>query len=273
MKVGANLGTMADSYIMRAGPRDAETLTQLLFKATFNTAPYLWLFETTEIRRDRLPDLLRVYVEHALANGLVYTTQDRAAAALWHTHRGGPLEADPVHAARIAAAVGADYEDRARAYAACTSAARTTEPHNYLHIAAVDPAKQRRGIGTRLLAACHEDLAQTGRPAQLAAYDEDTRGLCRRSDYADVAGPAITLPWAQARLLPMRRPWIPRLKQHVTVREHVAGWSGEHGLAISLQPLACKRPVQVAIDDDELRDFALDELEPTDPHEPEPGGA
>jgi GNAT superfamily N-acetyltransferase len=196
--------------IVRAQPRDAEVLAQVVSEAFFSIAPCVWLFPNDEVRRELLPALLRVDVEQALANGIVYTTEDRSAAALWYIHEGGPLKADAGYDARIAEAVGPEHVDRIHAFEAATRAVRPTEPHDYLFIAAVDPAKQRQGIGSKLLTACHQELAKGGRPAYLEASDEGTRSVYLGLDYVDADGPGILLPGPEkTRLYPMRRPWIP----------------------------------------------------------------
>lgn len=196
--------------IVRAQPRDAEVLAQLIFRAFFSIAPCVWLFPNDEVRRERLPALLRVDVEHALANGIVYTNEDRSAAALWHIHHGGPVKPDLDYDARIAEAVGPDHVDRVHTFEASTEAARPTEPHDYLFIAAVDPDKQRQGIGSKLLTACHRALADGGRPAYLEASDEGTRSVYLGLGYVDADGPGIVLPGPEkTRLYPMRRPWSP----------------------------------------------------------------
>jgi GNAT superfamily N-acetyltransferase len=200
--------------IVRAEPRDAEVLARVVYNAFQNIAPCVWLFPNDEDRQKYLPALLRMDVEEALEGGLVYTIEDRSAAALWYVHHGGPFKADPGHDARVVEAVGPEHAARIRAFGACTGAVRPAEPHDYLFIAAVDPAKQRQGIGSRLLAACHRELAQAGRPAYLEASDEGTRSVYLGLGYADTEGPGIVLPGPEkTRLYPMLRPSAPAVSQ------------------------------------------------------------
>lgn len=273
MSTGTVRAEGTDVRVIRATASDADAVTRVIERAFFDIAPCVWLFPDRAARSERLPALLRAQVEHALAHGIVYTTPDRDAAALWYIHRGGPYHADPQYAARLAAAVGPDHADRLRTFEACTDAVRPTDPHDYLFIAAVDPTKQRQGLGSQFLTGCHRELAPAGRPAYLEASDEDTRRLYLRLHYADAEGEGIVLPGPEAtRLHPMLRRWIPLPGQRVTVRDEVDRWAGVSGRVTSLNPITCDpkaRPVHVAIDGDEVRDFALKELRPERPHDPD----
>jgi GNAT superfamily N-acetyltransferase len=272
MTGGAVRGTYADTPIARATSRDVDALMRVIYPAFFNIAPCKWLFPDPGVREVRLPALLRAQVEHALEHGIVYTTVDLTAAALWHIHHGGPHQSDPAYAARIVEAVGPDHAERIRTFEACTEKVRPAEPHNYLFIAAVGPDWQRRGIGSALLSGCHRELASTGRPTYLEASDPGTRRFYVEQDYVDASGPGIVLPGPdETGLYPMDRPWIPILDQRVTVREEVDHWSGANGRVSSLSPPATARPVHVLIDgEDDPCDFAPGELRPERPREPAP---
>jgi hypothetical protein len=260
-----------DTYIVRASATDAEALTRVILGAFFDIAPCAWLFPAPEVRRERLPAMLREDVEHALAHGIVYTTVDRAAAALWYIHPGGPIQNDHAHVARIVEAVGPDHAERVRVFEACTRAVRPTEPHDYLFIAAVDTGKQRHGLGARLLAGCHRDLAQAGRPAYLEASDEGTRRFYLGLEYEDAVGRRIELPGqSNTTLHPMHRPWIPAPQQRVSVRNDVPDWGGANGRVTYLRAPTAQRRVRVAIAGDETRDFALSEIRPHQPSDPNP---
>ena len=58
-------------------------LSQVIADAFFDLAPCRWLIDDLAARREIFPGFFRMYVEHAMADGLVYTTAGRTAAALW----------------------------------------------------------------------------------------------------------------------------------------------------------------------------------------------
>ena len=72
-----------DTTIVRAGPADIDVLSQVIADAFFPLAPCRWLIPDEAARREILPGFFRMYAEHALADGVVYTTAGRTAAALW----------------------------------------------------------------------------------------------------------------------------------------------------------------------------------------------
>ena len=57
-----------------------EVLSQVIADAFFPLAPCQWLIPDPAARRDILPGYFRMYVEHAMADGLVHTTPGRDAA-------------------------------------------------------------------------------------------------------------------------------------------------------------------------------------------------
>lgn len=58
-------------------------LGQVIAEAFFNLPQSRWLVPHPGARRAIFPFYFQIAVEHALANGLVQTTPDRDAAALW----------------------------------------------------------------------------------------------------------------------------------------------------------------------------------------------
>jgi hypothetical protein len=57
-------------------------------------------------------------------------------------------------------------------------------------------------------------------------------------------------------------PWRPAPGERVIVRDHVPGWAGQAGTVKAVGPRSLPRPVKVRLDDEDERDFALDELAP-----------
>jgi hypothetical protein len=69
--------------IVRAGEADIEVLSQVIADAFLPLAACQWLIPDQAARREIFPGYFRMYVEHAMADGLVHTTPGRDAAALW----------------------------------------------------------------------------------------------------------------------------------------------------------------------------------------------
>jgi len=182
----------AAHLITRAGTDDVEVLSQVIADAFLDLAPCQWLIADRDARRVIFPDYFGMYVVHAITDGLVYTTADRGAAALW-IPRTGPAEPTEAGDELLAEITGQwaerfvvfDQELNARHLAGVA--------HHHLAILAVSPDRQGQGIGTALLNAHHVALDQEGVTAYLEASDELTRSIYLRHGYADWGNP-IQLP-------------------------------------------------------------------------------
>jgi hypothetical protein len=71
----------AARILARADETDVDTLSQVIAEAFFDLPPSRWLVEDPAARRAIFPAYFRLYVEHAMAVGLVHTTPDRDAVA------------------------------------------------------------------------------------------------------------------------------------------------------------------------------------------------
>jgi GNAT superfamily N-acetyltransferase len=178
----------ADHVIVRAGQADIGVLSQVIADAFFSLTVCRWLIPDGTARRAAFPGYFGLYVEHAIADGLVETTPDRAAAALWIPGE-GPGEPPDGYTGRLAGITGsylsnflAFDEQLDRHHPAGTF-------HHHLAILAVRPDRQGQGIGTALLDARHAVLEDEGIPAYLEASDERTRRLYLDHGYADQGGP------------------------------------------------------------------------------------
>jgi GNAT superfamily N-acetyltransferase len=166
-----------------ADAADAGALSQLIADAFHDLPQSHWLIPDQDARRKIMPGYFRIYVEHALANGVVQTTPDRAAVALWLPTGIHPPAPGPDYAARLTAAT-APWTDRFRAFDAtleCHHPAGTA--HHHLAVLAVQPGRQGRGIGTALLRAHHATLDDAGMPSYLEAADLRSRQLYLRHGY------------------------------------------------------------------------------------------
>lgn len=180
--------------VVPADVADVGALSRLIAIAFHDLAPSRWLISDSGVRREIFPGYFRIYVEHALAEGVVHTTPDRAAAALWLPVGVSRPVPGPGHDARLRAATDP-----------CTGRFRIFDreldrhhpagtPHHYLAILAVQPDRQRQGIGTALLRAHHAALDEAGMPAYLEAADLNSRRLYQAHGYVLQPNAPIRLP-------------------------------------------------------------------------------
>jgi GNAT superfamily N-acetyltransferase len=180
--------------VIPADAADLDTLSQVIAEAFHPLPPSRWLIADPGARREIFPEYFRLYVEHAMASGVVHTTTDRTAAALWISVGENPAKQPAGYGARLCAATG-PWIDRFLALDAALDARHPTGiPHHHLAILAVRPDRQGVGTGTALLCSYHEIVDHdAGAPAYLEAADLRTRDVYLRHGYAD-HGPPIQLP-------------------------------------------------------------------------------
>lgn len=194
----------ADRGIVRAHDADTGVLSQVIVGAFTDLAPCHWLIGDPHARRAILPGYFRMLVEHAMADGAVYTTTGRTAAALWiQAGPAGPGQPSG-YDERLAEVTGRWAERFAVFEQELEAHHLTGVAHHHLAILAVRPDLQGQGIGTALLDAHHAVLDGEGIVAYLEASDERNRGLYLRHGYADYGSP-IQLPGGPP-MYPMRRP-------------------------------------------------------------------
>jgi GNAT superfamily N-acetyltransferase len=192
----------ARRQVVRAGEADIGVLSQVIADAFFGVTVCRWLISDGPTRRAVFPGYFQLYVEHAMADGLVETTPDRAAAALWipGDRPGAPPDS---YTEQLAAMTGPHLGN----FLAFDEGLDRHHPvgafHEHLAILAVRPDRQGQGIGTALLNARHTVLEEQGVPAYLEASDERTRRIYLRHGYTDRGGPIEFAPGV--RMYPMWR--------------------------------------------------------------------
>jgi GNAT superfamily N-acetyltransferase len=182
----------APPEVVAADVADVDLLSQLIADAFHDLAPSRWLVPDPDARREIFPGYFRIYVEHALAEGVVYTTPDRAAAALWLPIGIHPPAAAPDYDARLHAATSPHTGKFKLFDQALDRHHPVGAPHHHLAMLAVRPGRQGQGTGTALLWAHHATLDAAGMPAYLEASSRDSRRLYLAQGYAD-HGPPIYL--------------------------------------------------------------------------------
>jgi GNAT superfamily N-acetyltransferase len=199
-----------DARIIRAGQADVGVLSQVIADAFFPLAPCQWLIPDQAARREILPSYFGMYVEHALADGIVHTTPQRDAAALWIPF-GARLPDPPAGYLRQLAEVTGTWLPRFTAFDTSLDASHLTgTAHHHLAILAVRPARQGHGTGTALLDFHHAVLDRQRITAYLEASDERTRRLYLRHGYILRPDAPIRLPDGGPEMWPMVRYPQPR---------------------------------------------------------------
>lgn len=193
----------AGRILARADETDVDTLSQVIAEAFFDLPPSRWLIEDLAARRAIFPAYFRLYVEHALACGLVHTTSEHDAVALWLPVGPGAPGPPDGYGTRLVAITGPLIGRFETFDAALETRHPAATPHQHLAILAVRPGQQGQRTGTTLLAARHATLDAEGIPAFLEASSPDSRRLYLRHGYADY-GPRIDLPGGPV-LYPMWR--------------------------------------------------------------------
>jgi GNAT superfamily N-acetyltransferase len=184
----------ADTTIVRAGPADIDVLSHLIADAFFPLAPCEWLISDEAARREILPGFFKMYIEHAMADGVVCTTAGRTAAALWIPIGPEGPEQPGGYDERLAEVTG-PWAERFVTFDQELDAHHLTGiAHHHLAILAVRPDRQDQGIGTALLEARHAILDAEDTVAYLEASDELTRGLYLRHGYVLRPDAPIRLP-------------------------------------------------------------------------------
>jgi GNAT superfamily N-acetyltransferase len=175
--------------IVRADEADIGVLSQVIADAFFPLAPCQWLIGDQAARREIFPGYFRMYVEHAMADGLVHTTPARDAAALW-LPLGPQLTGPPDGYAEHLAQITGPWAERFVVFDAELDEHHLTgAEHHHLAILAVRPDRQGQGIGTALLNAHHAVLDEQGIVAYLEASDELTRVIYLGHGYVDYSAP------------------------------------------------------------------------------------
>jgi GNAT superfamily N-acetyltransferase len=198
-------GSRPQRPVVRAQSADIEALSQVIADAFGDLPPSRWLIPDDAARREIFPGYFSIYVEHALADGTVHTTTDRAAAALWLPVAGDGASPPGGYDDQLAAATG-PWIDRFRAFDATLDHHHPAgTPHHHLAILAVRPDRQGQGTGSLLLRAYHDMLNHHGAPAYLEAASIRTTRLYLRHGYTLQPGGPFYLPDSGPPMWPMWR--------------------------------------------------------------------
>ncbi|MGH3679400.1 MAG: GNAT family N-acetyltransferase [Natronosporangium sp.] len=190
--------------IVRADATEAPQIAELIAVAFHSLAVARWLVPNPDRRAEVLPANFRIFVDHALAHGEVHITTDRSAVAVWFPRDSEPLPEPVAYRHRVAVACG-EATERFLLLDELFDKHHPNQPHHHLAFLAVQPTRQRRGLGSALLRHHHARLDARGMPAYLEATSRDSRDLYARHGYHQVMGEPFRLP-DQTPIWPMWRP-------------------------------------------------------------------
>jgi len=198
MRPGEAKGSLVpDVAVSRAEYADVYQLAAVLACALFDLRVSAFLIPHVDQRRRMLPQIVSLaYLQPALADGVLWCTGDRTAAAAWLCHSPGqPHQPDPQVQAALSQVTGRWYPrlQRFDELLAEAHAPFLEIPHDFLGVLGVYPDLQRQRAGTALLAAYHRHLDSIGRPAYLQAVQLELIGFFQRFGYVET-GHIITLP-------------------------------------------------------------------------------
>jgi GNAT superfamily N-acetyltransferase len=164
-------GTVVD-----VSARDVSAVAELAARAFADDAMFTTVFPSPDQRRRRLPAFFRGAVRYGRVAGRAWTTPDKAGVTIWLAPE-QPTVALPgmVRSGMVAfpLTLGPAAFRRFVAYTSWLDAQRrelVAEAHWFLLALAVDPRRQRQGVGSALMAPALADADRNG----LRAYLETT---------------------------------------------------------------------------------------------------
>lgn len=189
--------------VLRADPDDADVLAEVIAFAFEPLAVAHWLIPGEVDRRRTFPAYFRIFLVHGLRHGIVHTTEQRDAVAVWMPHEAPPIRDYPT---QLQAACGRHAPQIMRFDQAIT-APMPHQPHHHLAFLATRPGAQGTGLGTALLDHHHRWLDHHAVPAYLQASSPRTRDWYQRLAYhshgdpiaLDAGGPWMYPEWRDPR--------------------------------------------------------------------------
>jgi ribosomal protein S18 acetylase RimI-like enzyme len=195
--------------VRRATPEDIVVVARLLVSAFVDDPVSAFLFPDAARRESILRDFFVVQLSRTyLPRGEVYTTEDRAGAAMWLPPNSPmPNLRDQLAYLRIGLASG--HWGITRRLSRALVRLRPLTEHYYLGTIGVDPARQRQGLGTALLrpALARCDAARLGAYLE-CSREANTQFYARlgfqvtREIRAPHGGPRLWLMWREPAAVP-----------------------------------------------------------------------
>jgi GNAT superfamily N-acetyltransferase len=176
--------------VERASLDDAHRLGQLIADAFADLEQNLWLVPDVEARGYVFPAYFTLHVELSIHYGMVHTTPQRDAVAVW-LPVDGAVPTVPDYDIRLERLAGS-WAHRFHTFETILATHHPVQVrHEFLAFLAVHPSRQRWGLGTRLLEHHHRTLDEHGLPAYLEAASWHSYDFYRGHGWRDYADPFL----------------------------------------------------------------------------------
>lgn len=182
---------------------DFGPLAQVLARAFYDDPVTAWFYPNAGRRLVQGRRFFAIRLRQLAGHGLLYTTDDRAGAALWAPP--GRWREDLLQSLRMLPMLPAMLPRIRRCARAVREIERRhpTAPHYYLSVLGTDPGQQGEGIGSALLAPVLRRCDASGMPAylesskeaNLAFYAGHGFAVTQRIELPD--GPPLWLMWRE----------------------------------------------------------------------------
>jgi ribosomal protein S18 acetylase RimI-like enzyme len=177
--------------VVTAVPEDSEQLADVLGRAFQDDPVSASFLPDTQERARRQRGFLKVFLDEAMATGLVHTTPDRDGVALWLTIE--PDHPEENHVDQLVRdALGSYYEGFALLGEQMGASHPQDRAHGYLQFIGVEPERQNHGIGAALIRHRLAELDAIEMPAYLESSSERNFALYERLGFRRI-GSAIHL--------------------------------------------------------------------------------
>ncbi|HXQ44487.1 MAG TPA: GNAT family N-acetyltransferase [Acidimicrobiales bacterium] len=197
------------SDVVQAAPGDVGVLSTVLARAFDDDPLSLYLFGRPRLRAAGLARFFSIQLRHTyLRHGEVWTTPDRAGAALWAPPtmpRPGAMDLVRIlPVAPYLSVWGRKTPDVIRLLAAYERG-RPRQAHWYLGTLGTDPDRQGHGVGSALLRVVLDRLDTEGVPAHLESSKESNLSFYARHGFEVTGeittprGPTLWLMWREPR--------------------------------------------------------------------------
>ena len=174
--------------VVAAGPGDSNQLADVLGRA-FQDDPVSASFMTDAQERFRYQrGFLKVFLDEALATGVVHTTPERDGVALWVTVEPDQPQNDGLDPL-LKDALGPYYDGFASLGEKMDANHPHDRAHGYLQFIGVEPDRQHHGIGSALIRRRLAELDSVDMPAYLDSSNERSIGLYQRFGFRLIDSP------------------------------------------------------------------------------------
>jgi ribosomal protein S18 acetylase RimI-like enzyme len=196
--------------VRRADAEDVDALVEVLARAFDDDPVPVWLFRGERRRHKGLRRFFGIQLRRmSLAGGQVWTTDDRAGAAIWAPPgQGRSGWRDLVRLLPVLpclAGLGRDAPEAVRLLSAVESA-RPKQKHWYLATLGTDPDRQRTGVGSALVRTVLDGVDREGLPAYLESSKHSNLAFYGRHGFEVTGeihtprgGPTLWLMWRKPR--------------------------------------------------------------------------